>query len=173
MEIIYHGTLGTTKMSHEAKRAYQSWRSQKKRCYLKSDKQFKYYGAKGIQVKYSSREFVSWWLYWIEQINFPKDQATCGRINHDGDYCFDNIKMESKSENSRETVMRNDPFSINHKGFFVEMLCKKCNCSLRTYQSIAEASRDTSLNVRHRLFVQNNDKKDTTNNTIWFRTKGL
>ncbi len=84
--------------------ASNSWSKQVERCTKKSHKQFKYYGAKGIEVKYSLHEFIEWWLKELKSFN--GSIPTVGRINHDGHYEFSNIKLEDKSKNSKERIYR-------------------------------------------------------------------
>ena len=90
------------------KQAYISWREQRTRCYNKKRAKYKNYGAKGIEVKYSSRDFIGWWLENIK--SFSGENPTVSRIDHNGHYEFGNIKIESRSENSQERNQRVGPF---------------------------------------------------------------
>lgn len=86
------------------KKAYFSWRNQKYRCYNKNNRCFKNYGARGIRVEYSKHEFIAWWIENFERRDWV--DPTCGRIDHDGNYCFSNIEMQERSENVREVHRR-------------------------------------------------------------------
>jgi hypothetical protein len=92
------------------KQAYVSWREQRTRCYNKKREKYKNYGAKGIDVKYTSREFIGWWLENIK--TFKGNNPTISRIDHNKNYEFGNIRIESRSENSSE---RNNRVSSFHK----------------------------------------------------------
>ncbi len=91
-------------MSPDALQGYRSWLSQRSRCNCKRSQDYKWYGAKGKKVCYSSRDFVAWWLHNLKLKKW--DKPTVGRIDHDGDYCFENIIMQEHSDNSKERVAR-------------------------------------------------------------------
>jgi hypothetical protein len=92
----------------EIKRAYQSWIDQRYRCSNKKSESYKYYGGKGIKVLYSSREFIGWWLHEIKKKRYKK--PTISRLNHDGNYEFNNIKLEEHIDNCViDTIKRNGP----------------------------------------------------------------
>ena len=95
----YEGNFSSLKRPTKdpAKKAYQSWVDQRARCNNPNIDCYKYYGAKGIQVKYSSREFVGWWLEELK--SFKGKKPTVSRINHDGHYEFGNIKLEDHFDN--------------------------------------------------------------------------
>lgn len=139
----YTGILSTVKgrMTKEAARAYSSWRHQRERCYKKSFPKYKNYGGKGIQVLYSSREFIGWWL---DNIKIKKNWVcpTTGRIDHNGDYCFDNIELQEKSDNTKEQVSRLGPVV---SGIKVEMFCKETNKILKTFNTVQSAAEELGL----------------------------
>lgn len=91
-------------MDYDSKRAYETWKNQRSRCYNKNNNSYRNYGSKKINVKYSSREFIGWYL---EQIKiFPIKNPVVGRINHNEDYCFGNIKLETRQESTDEMLNR-------------------------------------------------------------------
>ncbi len=94
------------------KKAYQSWLDQRKRCYNKKSKSYKWYGAKGIKQEYSSREFVNWYLSQIKLKKYKR--PVIGRIDHSGNYKFDNIEIQESADNAREMLNR-----VGHE------ICKK------------------------------------------------
>lgn len=98
------------------KDAYVSWREQRTRCYNKKRAKYKNYGAKGIEVKYTSREFIGWWLQEIKKFN--GEDPTIARIDHDGHYEFGNVRIESRSDNSKERGARLGPF-MNYRAINV------------------------------------------------------
>ncbi len=118
MKYWYSGSL--YKRPSLVEEAYQSWAAQKSKCYNKNSRLYRYYGAKGIKVLYSSREYVGWW---IEQSKKKKTwkKKNCGRIDHDGDYCFENIEMQEASENvaERNTRISSKPVAFFENGNFI------------------------------------------------------
>jgi len=103
--LIYHGPIDLKLMTKEAARAYRSYADQKRRCTKQSHPDYKWYGAKGIQVKYSAREFVGWWLNQISKKSFKK--PTVGRIDHSNNYELGNIELVEFIDNLKEAKKRN------------------------------------------------------------------
>lgn len=100
----YSGTIDYKTMPKDVRQGYVSWRRQRDRCLNHRRQDYKYYGAKNVQVKYGSRDFINWWL---EQLtSFVGRIPTVSRRDHDGDYEFGNIKMEDLSENVSERNRR-------------------------------------------------------------------
>lgn len=100
----YDGPIWLEKMPKEVRRAYSSWSNQRSKCNSKKNPDYKYYGGKGIRVEYDSSEFIGWWLDNIKKRKW-KD-PTVGRIDHDKNYCFENIEMQERSDNSMERYVR-------------------------------------------------------------------
>ena len=87
------------------RRAYKAWKDQRQRCNNPNDARFYCYGAKGIKVRYSSEEFVAWYLLeYVKRENWKRPQ--CGRIDHSRDYTLDNIELVECSDNVRERNQR-------------------------------------------------------------------
>lgn len=103
--MIYDGILDQKKMPSIALRAYQSWKNQRQRCSNPNIKAYKSYGGKKIVVRYSSREFIGWFIENVSSDNLKS--AVVGRIDHSKDYTLDNIKIETKSESTNEMLTRN------------------------------------------------------------------
>lgn len=95
--MTWDGPLNLKSMPPEVKRAYTSYKAQRQRCYNKNNDSYRYYGAKGVEVKYTSRDFITWWLKEQEMLKLKR--PTCGRINHSGNYEFGNIRLEEYNEN--------------------------------------------------------------------------
>lgn len=102
--MIYSGSLNEKKMSRDARRAYDAWKNQRRRCNDPRNKSFRNYGSKKISVHYSSREFIGWFLR--ERKNFSGKKPIVGRIDHDKGYSLDNIKLETRTESSLEMLDR-------------------------------------------------------------------
>ena len=92
-------------------RAYKSWADQKSRCYNPNDPRFKWWGAKGIKVEYTSLDFIKWWDIQMKR-NGSLKRPNCSRIDHSKNYSLDNIELLECSENSRETWVRSKRKSI-------------------------------------------------------------
>ena len=101
----YSGPLVFKLMSPVARKAWAAAAHQRARCNNKNHNYYKYYGAKGVSVRYSTRDFVSWYIEKIKA--FRGNNPTVGRIDHGGDYEFGNIEFQSREENSRESCIRN------------------------------------------------------------------
>lgn len=77
-----------------------TWRLMIDRCYNKSNKQYKDYGGRGIQVCEEWRDSF---------ISFAKDMSpkpsgfTLGRIDNDGHYCKSNCRWETYKQQARNT----------------------------------------------------------------------
>lgn len=120
------------------KDAYISYREQRTRCYNKNRKKYKNYGAKGIEVKYTSRQFIGWWLSEIKY--FKGKKPTIGRINHDGNYEFGNIIIQDISDNSIERNKRVPSFLKPKK-----VICTNNNIKLE-FESINRAAKYFNVN---------------------------
>ena len=83
---------------------YYIYHAQLARCYRKSSPAYKNYGAKGITVNYSIDTFIDW----CKCQKWPKGkyQGCVGRIDHNSHYTIDNIRVETRSESTREVNNR-------------------------------------------------------------------
>lgn len=79
--------------------------SQVQRCRNIGDKNYSGYGAKGIKVSYTKKEFVKWW---VANKPWDFDKPTCGRKDHTKGYSFDNIEMQEMVFNCGEVMRRVD-----------------------------------------------------------------
>lgn len=128
----YDGPMDKNKMSKVEKKAFSTWTNQVNRCYRPNSVGYNHYGGKGIKVTYSAREFIGWYLEKISY--FFGDKPQVGRIDHEKNYCFENIEIISKSENSREMLFRtgNKPNKARQKCVKVldksGVLVKKFDC---------------------------------------------
>jgi len=91
-------------MPNEIRLALNSLNAQRQRCNYKKSVKYKWYGARGIKVEYSTREFVGWYLENIKNKRFKKPVTS--RIDHSKNYCFGNINLEECSENTKERCVR-------------------------------------------------------------------
>lgn len=92
------------KMDKIKEKASKAYSAQKTRCYNQNSTQYKWYGAKGIEIEYTLKEFTDWY---IKQINeFKEEKPTIGRIDHSKNYTLQNIEMISQKKNSEERIKR-------------------------------------------------------------------
>ena len=91
------------KMSPRVEFAYNAWKNQRKRCRNPRGKDFKNYGGNGINVEYSSREFIDWFLKNTSDEDY---RYVVGRIDHSKGYSFDNIQLETRRQSSLEMLDR-------------------------------------------------------------------
>lgn len=118
----YTGPLVRKMMGIVEAQAYLAYRNQRQRCYNPNNLSFPNYGAKGIKVEYGPREFVGWWLARIKDANI-KGRVCCGRIDHTGNYNFENIKLESIHDNTVEMILRTRRKSVlvfDREGVLIE-----------------------------------------------------
>lgn len=144
---IYKGNLDRKKMPEVVRFAYESFCNQKKKCNNKNDRWYLNYGAKGIKVEYSVREFIGWYLY-CKAITDCKI-STVYRLDHSKGYNFNNIMMADSSENSLEAFIRNKLYIQDDVCREVVALDKKTGNIVLQFPSIREAARQ--LNCSQRL----------------------
>ena len=77
---------------------------QKQRCNNPDHPDYKWWGAKGIKVEYTSKQFVQWYEKAIQE--YTGDFPSVGRINHKKKYSLDNIEIQSMSDNAKERIQR-------------------------------------------------------------------
>ena len=94
---VTHGMSGT--------RIYKCWADMHNRCYNSNLKVFKWYGAKGIAVcdewKGNFKAFYDWAMS-----SGYTDDLTLDRIDSDGDYCPENCRWVTQSENCFNSNMK-------------------------------------------------------------------
>ncbi len=124
-------------MTKRAMRAYKCWLQQNQRCTNPNNPKFRYYGGKGIVVEYSSRDFVSWYLSEWKRLGIKK--PSIGRVDHNKNYCFNNVILESVSDNSKENVKRNG-LPSDHVKRSVLSYDLKTGQILNKYSSLTDAA---------------------------------
>lgn len=84
-----HGMCGT--------KVYQAWKGMKQRCYNKNYQHYERYGGRGIKM--SSEWFNSFETFYKDMGDPPTPQHQIDRINNDDNYCKDNCRWATPSEN--------------------------------------------------------------------------
>lgn len=88
-------------------RLFNIWQGLKNRCYLKSDKHYQWYGARGISVcSIWQNDFESFYNWALE--NGYADNLTIDRINNDGNYEPSNCRWvdhKTQCRNRRTNVL--------------------------------------------------------------------
>lgn len=83
---------------------YISWMSLMQRCYYVKHKSYADYGGKGIITDSKWRTYEGF----VEDVGERPSSDHCfSRIDHDKGYTLGNVVWELKSENSRESMVRN------------------------------------------------------------------
>lgn len=100
----YDGPLDRSTCPQIVRSALNIYYAQRARCYNQSNRAYKTYGAHGIKVVYSSKEFVDWYLK--NYVEFHGSKPSVGRIDHNKNYDFENIKFESLVEGGSERITR-------------------------------------------------------------------
>lgn len=84
---------------------FTKWRTLKRRCLDKNDKNYKYYGGKGVKVAEEWMIFKNFWIDMYESYlkhceEFgDKYNTQIDRIDGDGDYCKENCRWATMDEN--------------------------------------------------------------------------
>lgn len=100
----YEGKVSKKLGDPDARRAYRIYYAQRDRCYNKSVREYKWYGAKGIKIEYTMRQFVFWYIESVRSTPFKK--PSIDRIDHSKNYSIENIRMVEWVENLRERNSR-------------------------------------------------------------------
>lgn len=109
------------------------WQGVKSRCYVKDNPAYKDYGAKGVRLCDDWHDFKSFELWAIENGYYVGSHIS--RIDHSCNYSPENCKIESRSENCRDAVVRKNekngkPKSIETKSIYQQINLTKYQAEL-------------------------------------------
>lgn len=167
---LYNGPLDPKKMTAIARKGYNSYTNQKSKCENKNNPDYKYYGAKNILVCYSRREFIAWWISANKENKV--DDPTTGRIDHNKNYCFENIIVQERSANSKERTDRLGAF-LNKKPI-ISFINNKID---KVFDSASEAANYYGINVSTVIrlsqdrYLSGKIMKKSMNNGLSFKYK--
>lgn len=153
----YDGQTSASKLSGYEKIASICYDNQKRRCYCKTNPRYKDNGAKGIQVLYSKKDFIAWYLHYIKE--YKGKNPSVGRIDHSKSYSFENIKIESIQDNSNERIERCGPTRPRKKVFII---IAKTNEKIMIADSETQAARLTNSRKEHIKRYCTGELKSTT-----------
>jgi len=94
--------MSTHKMSSTA--LYNVWAGIKRRCYNENQVSYKYYGAKGVLMCDEWRDSFESFATWAKSNNWKKGMAV-SRFGDSGNYCPDNCKIQTFSDNAKEVKL--------------------------------------------------------------------
>lgn len=97
-------------MSHT--RLYQCWADMKTRCQCENNSFYHRYGGRGIKVCDAWQSFEPFMVWALA--NGYDDSLTLDRIDNDGNYCPENCKWSTQSEQSYNKT--HIPNKYGHKG---------------------------------------------------------
>lgn len=122
---------------------YRRWVNMKNRCYCPKDKKYKHYGGRGIKV---CREWLDFDGFYRD-MGDPPPGMTLDRIDVDGNYCKDNCRWTSYTEqNCNQQVRINNIsgttgvfWSKRHKKWGANIRIDGVKLQLGVYDSLEEA----------------------------------
>lgn len=142
---IYQGPIDLRSKNPIVAKAYRSWCDQRSRTSGRT-KAITYHGK---SVDYSSREFISWFIYELDKTGIALKDAVCGRKNHAGNYCFSNIQLETKTSNAREVHARWATRFIPRKP--ISMVCLHCDSVIKEFKDTKTAAEFLDISLQRTL----------------------
>lgn len=106
---IYHGMSDT--------RIYHIWKMMKSRCNNANSQNYKHYGGRGISVCKEWDGSNGFWSFYNWSIqNGYTDELSIDRIDNDGNYCPENCRWTTLSEQAKNKRPRKNRLTLTYKG---------------------------------------------------------
>ncbi len=139
-------THGLSLTGKKQARLHRIWSNMKARCSVKTHQSYKNYGGRGISVCDEwFNDYLSFHLWAVS--HGYKDTLTIDRIDNDGNYCPENCRWISKSENSGKTratkLSATDAQFIRQSSLEIKELARMFNISKTHVSSIRNNHRWT------------------------------
>lgn len=135
----YSGPITNAKFDTEnvVKKASIALGNMRRRCKNPTKKQASY---KGLSIEFTNTQFIYWWI--VQNRFFKMDRPSVGRIDHSKGYSFDNIELQSCSDNTKE---------VNHRAGLgskpIKVNIYRNNELFAIASSLSEASRLTGVKL--------------------------
>lgn len=102
-------------------REYRSWQSMKNRCYDKNATGYKNYGGRGIKVcdRWLARPYG--FKNFLEDMGRRPEGTSLDRIDVNGDYCPENCRWATQSQQSNNTRRNRKFVAFGVEGTFTEL----------------------------------------------------
>ena len=135
---------------------YVTWRGMVKRCHNPNDKDYKSYGARGIQVFEAwRRDFWSFVSDIEAQIGKRPEGTSLDRHpNNDGDYCPNNVRwatQEQQCNNTRKTASAKGYYQTPSGKFKAQIASKGRSIKLGTFDTPEEARHQYLIALHNKL----------------------
>lgn len=141
-----------------AKRLYSIWEGMKNRCYIKSSSSYYLYGGKGIKVCDEWQNFNNFYEWAInngyEEIEGEiKDKLSIDRIDSSKDYCPENCRWITLSENCSKVSNINKKLEELSNNTIDDMVKEYIERKMELNQEIQKEKRE----VRNGFFIKRNN----------------
>lgn len=99
---LTHGKSGT--------KEYEAWAGAKARTGCPTNKRYVHYGERGIKM--CDRWFNSFEKFLADMGKCPPNKRSLGRIDNDGDYCPENCRWETHTQQMNNTRRNRNPVAL-------------------------------------------------------------
>ena len=124
---------------------YKVWSTMKNRCQNEKSRAFKNYGGRGIKI---SEDWLLFKNFYRDMGEQPFPGAHLDRIDNDGDYCKENVRWATQTENNRNT-RRNKNVVLNGVLMCLRQACLHVGLKLSSVYA-----RKIALNCSHQEAIE-------------------
>ena len=123
------------------KSSYNTWRAMMRRCHNPKDKDYKRYGAMGVQVCQEWHDYIKF----AQDMGEPEGTQTLDRIDPYGNYTKENCRWASVTIQNRNIRLRPNSKSghigvhLRGKKWYAELTCKKIKYYSHACSTVEEA----------------------------------